>query len=490
MKKINAYLVTLIFTAFAFASEAQKISGVISINCQETDNNDDVKFMSVKTYIEFLCSDDPQIPGFTKYNGAVIDGVRITHDRGYYQPHAKELQRVAVAQTESQLKAINDKYGTFGPNTTVKGNRGYLENHIQIMNLKFSADTIWLMGEKGDFTGRSWIAHDNNNRADGLYYVLVTGSGKMFIIARVACWNNVTTKETFWIETGKATVVDDKPVVPKQPKQPKPQPENGSGYNSNTSLNFTDSSGRNITININSMGGAGGSVTIGDITAKGGSSNNNNSNTGGGAGRDGRDGKDGKDGMVVYAPPAGQQFAPQPQGGGQNQSRYYVTPDGVYHDKSAAYFQSLGTPNYPMKGVVNGWAEWLGGNYNSYGYYYNGGNQYMVPGNWNNGYFQPNYSQCRQWGPNGWQIVGQIAAGFFNNATFCGGYYPAASGPCWAGPQNQGWNQCYRGYNNTYYNNNPAPRVGGPNMGWTIPAGAYNPGNVVAGGPGMGYTIR
>lgn len=493
MKKINLYLVTLIFTVFASTSEAQKVSGVISMNTQETDDNDDVKYPDVSTYIAFQCDDNPQIPHFTKHNGAVINGVRITHDRGYYQPHAVELQRSMVKQTETQLKAIDDQEGTFGGNTTVRGNRGYLESHVQVFDLKFIGDTVWLMGENGDFSGRSWVLHDANNRADGLYYVLVTNSGKMFILARVSCWNNVTTKETFWIQTGKAVVVNRNPILPKQPKQPKPQPENGNGYNANTSLNFTDSSGRNITININSMGGAGGSVTIGDITAKGGSSNNNNSNTGGGAGRDGRDGKDGKDGMVVYAPPAGQQFAPQPQGG-VNQERYYVTPDGVHHDKSAAYFQQLGTPNYPMKGVVNGWAEWLGGN--GYAYYYNGGQQYMLGGNWNNGMFQPNYNQCYQWQPNGWQILGQVTAGFFNNATFCGGWNRnpvGASGPCWVNSYDRGWNNCPRQYNNTYYcNTNPAPQVGGPRMGWSVPANNYVQPNVVnnQGGPRSGYGFR
>lgn len=478
MRTINFFLTAMI-TAFTLTSEGQTPSGVISINGQETDHNSDVKLVPVKTYIAFLCDEDPQVPKFTKYNGAVVGGVRISHNRDYYQAHAKELQRSAVTQVESQLKAINDKYGVFGTNTTVKGNREYLESHTKSMNLKFSADTVWLMGEKGDFSGRSWIAHDARNLADGMYYVLTTNSGKRFILSRVSCWNNVTTTETFWLETGKAVVVDDKPA----PIQPKPQStqSSGNGKDDNASFSFVDSAGRTVNIYINSAGGAGGNVVIGDITAKGGSSNNNIN--AGGAGRDGRDGKDGKDGMVVYAPPADQPFAPQVRGGGgQNQDRYYVDANGVYHDKAAAYFRSQGVPNYGPTG---------------YAYYYNGGQQYMVGGNWNNGMFQPNYNQCYQYQSNGWQILGQVAAGFFNSATFCGGWNRnpgSASGPCWVGPNDRGWDNCPRQYNPTPRPNQP--QVGGPRMGWSIPArtkevaGGVQPNHGNQGGPRMGYGSR
>ncbi len=484
MKQITKYLVMLIVTiASTQVSDAQtkNPSGVVSVNGQETNDNDNILYPSASEYVEFLTATDPQIPQFTKYNGAVVAGVRITYNRNHYQAQAKKLQADAVTQTEKQLKAINERDGIFGSNTTVKGNKNYLLNHIKIMNLKFNADTVYLMGEKGDFTGISWILHKSNDEtnADGLYYVLVTNSGKHYIISRVSCWNNVTVKETFWLETGKAEVVDVTVPKPKR-NEPKPQGLNGGG-DDYRAVSFVDSAGRTVNIYINSAGGQGGSVVIGDITAKGGSSNNNNSNTGGA----GRDGKDGRDGVVVYSPPPGQQYAPVPQGNGwQHQDRYSVSPTGVYIDRSFQYFNSLPSQSLAMNN------PWWGGN--GYGLFMNQGQQYMVPGNWNNGMFQANWNNCYQWRNNSWQLaIGVGGAGFFANATFFGGYNCAGGQTTWIPPTNSGWG-CNRIPQNTCYNRGtPPPVISGPNMGWTIPAGNQNPGGAGRpGGPGMGYTIR
>lgn len=484
MKKI-LLLFFVTFTAYWAQAQTDKPSGVFSLNGQQTVGNANIYYASVEEYLAFLC--DGVLPGgITSWNGAVVDNTRVSHDRAFFESHIAELQLTAVTQFNAQLQKINDDNDgkIFGANPTVAKYRGFIKSHMDIMDLQFilsGSDTvIWMLGEYGDFTKGKFVKH---LKADGKYFVLRV-NGKLYIIARVSCFNNVTLKETMWLQTGIAKLRNQSgdegdrgedytdPTNPKPNPNPAPKPRKVK-VNGEEVADVTSAGGDiNITLN-----GGNATATIGDINVKGGSSNNINNVTGG------------TQNQRMVNEPIQTPWGPATTY--DRQERYDVV-DGVHIDRSARYFQSLGSSN-PNYGVVNNIANWLfgTGGCNGYGYYNYGGQTYCVGGNWNNGYFQPNWNQCYQYGNGGWNLSVGLGLGWFRNATFCGGYRPYGSGQCWTAPNYSGWgNNVPRNTVNNYYTNHTIPPVSGPRMGPTVGAGGSNPGGGSAGGPHMGYTHR
>jgi hypothetical protein len=404
----------------------------------------------------------------------VVDNTRISHDRAFFEKHIAELQLTAVTQTNAQLQRINDDNGgkIFGANPTVSKYRGFIKSHMEIMDLQFiltGSDTVvWMLGEYGDFTKGKFVKH---LKADGKYFVMRV-NGKLYVIARVSCFNNVTLKETMWLQTGVAKLRNQQndegdrgedyndPTDPKPNPSPKPRKVKVNGEE----VADVTSTGGDINITLN---GGNATATVGDINVKGGSSNNINTNNGGTQ-------------RTVNEPiqtPWG------PATTYQRQSRYDVV-DGIYHDRSAAYFASLGSSNPNNgRGVFGNVADWLFGNgCNGYGFYNQGGQNFCVGGNWNNGCFQPNWNQCYQYGNGGWGLNVGFNIGTARNATFCGGY----NGPTWVAPTHQGWNNAPRAATNTYYTNHTIPPVarGGfqPNGSGTFPGRTTGGGTNTGGG--------
>ncbi|MEI8223944.1 MAG: hypothetical protein WCG20_02355 [bacterium] len=475
MKNILMFFV--IFTSYWAQAQTGKPSGVFSLNGQQTVGNDDIYYATIEEYLAFLC--DGVLPGgITSWNGAVVGGVKVSHERAFFESHVAELQLTAVSQISDQLIVINnDNAGKiFGANPTVAKYRGFIKSHMEIMDLQFiltGSDTVvWMLGEYGDFTKGKFVKH---LKADGKYFVMKVNN-KLYVIARVSCFNNVTLKETLWLQTGVAKLRNQPSDEgnrgedyndPTDPKKPNPSPKPRKVTVNGEEVADVTSAGGDINITLN---GGNATATIGDINVKGGSSNNINNVTGGAQ-------------RTVNEPiqtPWG------PATTYQRQSRYDVV-DGVYHDRSAAYFASLPSSN-PNYGVANNIANWLFGNgCNGYGYYNQCGQTYCVGGNWNNNQFQPNWNQCYQYGNGGWGLNIGFNFGTARNATFCGGY----NGPTWVAPSHQGWNTAPRGAVNNYYTNHTIPPVSGPRMGPTIGAGNNTGGgNNPGGGPHMGYTHR
>lgn len=496
MKQIQKFFVILIFTVFAVkTAEAQaaagyKPSGVYSINGQKTVGNNNVYYAPVKQWIEFLVATNPELPNeITVWCGAYLNGKYVSHDRSFFQPHAQRLQTNAAGYLKLQLEEAMAYYGgslyddqdTFNV-VDLGAMKPFLLRNVAIEEVTWNVDTVYLGGERGDFRGREFVAHKN---ANGKYYVLTCNDGKKFILARVSCWNPVTKKEVLFLQQGKATTSGRS-----GPKIPTLTPNPNNGGDDRKALSFTDASGNTYNIYIQSSGGQGGSVVVGDISAKGGNSNNNNSVQGSGSGAGGTNPQQP---AVIYGP-GDNVPAPMPaQPRFTNQERYLVDNyTGVRHDKSAAYFASLQNTR-PMQGLFNGWNEYLFGS-GDWGYYTYGNQNYMVGGNWNNGQFIPNWNNCYQQGGNGWNMVGNVLGGFVAGVTYCGvaRQQPQyGQGRCWSNNQQQIPRQQpqpqQRFYNNT--NVQPTRRTGNPNMGGTIGAGNTG-GGQNTGRPGMGYTIR
>ena len=478
MKKI-LLLFFVIFTSYWAQAQTDKPSGVFSLNGQQTVGNTTIYYATVEEYLAFLCNG--VLPGgITSWNGAVVDNTRVSHDRAFFESHIAELQLTAVKQFNAQLQKINDdNSGTiFGANPTVVKYRGFIKSHMEIMDLEFILNgkdsVIWMLGEYGDFTHGKFVKH---LKADGKYFVMRV-NGKLYVIARVSCFNNVTLKETMWLQTGVAKLrnqpsdegnrgedYNDPTTDPKPNPSPKPRKVK---VNGNEVADVTAAGGDiNITLN-----GGNATATIGDINVKGGSSNNINNVTGGTQNQ-----------RMVNEP------IQTPWGSTTdyvNQERYAVLPNGVHIDKSAQYFASLPSSN-PNRGVFNNIATWLFGNgCNGYSYYNQGGQTYCVGGNWNNNQFQPNWNQCYQYGNGGWGLNVGFNFGTARNATFCGGY----NGSTWVAPTHQGWNNAPRAATNNYYTNHTIPPVSGPRMGPSIGANSNSGGGNTGGGPHMGYSHR
>jgi hypothetical protein len=437
MKKIFLAFLMLFVIMWATA-QGTKPSGVFSLNGQQTVGNNNIYYATVVEYLAFLC--DGVLPGgITNWNGVVVENTKVSHDRAFFEGHVNELQLTAVTQTNKQLVKINeDNNNTIFTNPTVSKYRGYIKNHMVIMDLEFmlsgSDSVVWMLGEYGDFTKGKFVKHA---KADGKYFVMKVNNNKLYVIARVSCFNNVTLKETLWLQTG----------VAKLRNQPSNESDRGEDYNdpsvtpkprkirvNGEEVATTDANG-DININV-----AGGNATIGDSNVKGGSSNNINSNGGGTTSN-------------VNEPiqtPWG------PATSYERQERYDVV-DGVHIDRAAQYYRSLGSsnPNNGL-GVLGNVGAWLfGNNCNGYGFYNQGGQNFCVGGNWGQGNFQPNWNQCYQWGNNGWGLNVGFGLGNAQNSTFCGGY----NGNNWVAPTQQCWGTTPRSTVNQYYTNHSIPPV-------------------------------
>jgi hypothetical protein len=494
MKKSN--LIIVFFTTLTILAQAQdqKPSGVWSQNGQQTVNNKNVYYATPKEWLAFLC--DTVIPsGIKTFNGAVVNGKRIQHDRAFFEAHVDQLVSDAKLQLNAQLDSINiDSKGTLSSGTpTVDGLRQYLESNVEAVYVSFNLKTgekVFLHGEAGDFSSGAFVAH---SEADGWYYVLTVRSAngdKKYLLARVSCSNSVTLKETFWLITGKAVIASPKSEneTEETGTDPKPSAKKPKIKINGTEVE-TDAAG-NININV-----YGGDASFHDNKISGGASNNNvdGSGTGTGTGTNGRDGQNGRDGRNGVDGQNGQDV-PYPGNSGVVQQDRYDVYGGVHHDRSAEYFASLPSSNPNCgRGVLGGLVDWLFGSRGCTGYaLYNNG-QYCVGGNYNNGYFQPDYNQCYQTNGSGWwsQMSG-VQSGYFTGSqySFCGGYCNNS----WQSPGSS----CFGNSNNTYVNhttvnntynttvqNTPRPKAGGLDMGGTIGAQPQT----ASGRPDMGYTI-